>query len=128
MDHVQSVDKGVLVAREPETGKIASFVKWNIQRQTRQEENEDHHNEEFPEYCDSEYLGPYTALTKRKRDKVLDDNTYRYYHVTYLCTDPEFNGRRAASTLLRRVQAKAAAEDAPVIFEAAMNAVSSYQN
>ena len=47
--------------------------------------------------------------------------------MTYLCTDPKFNGRGAASTLLRRVQAEACKENAPVILEATMNAVSFYQ-
>ncbi|KAF4987691.1 hypothetical protein FGRMN_10217 [Fusarium graminum] len=125
MDHVRSGDKGVLVARDPETGKIASFAKWNIQRQPRQEENEDQHDDEFPDFCRRQYLGPYAALTKNKRDKVLGDKTY--YHVTYLCTDPGFQGRGAASVLLRRVQAEAAQENAPVILEATMNAVSYYQ-
>ncbi|CAF3538757.1 hypothetical protein FGSG_09523 [Fusarium graminearum PH-1] len=125
MDHIQSADKGVLVARDPETGKIASFAKWNIQRQPRLGEEEDHDDEEFPDYCRRQYLGPYAALTKSKRDKVLGEKPY--FHVTYLCTDPEFGGRGAGSTLLRRVQAEAAAENMPVILEATMNAVSFYE-
>lgn len=47
--------------------------------------------------------------------------------MTYLCTDPEFGGRGAGSTLLRRVQAEAGAENMPVILEATMNAVSFYE-
>ncbi|KAF5261180.1 hypothetical protein FOXYS1_8143 [Fusarium oxysporum] len=126
MDHVKSVDKGVLVARDPETGKIASFAKWNVQRQPRSRETEEEaDDDEFPDFCRRQYLGPYADLTKSKRDKVLGDKTY--YHVTYLCTDPKFNGRGAASTLLRRVQAEASKENAPVILEATMNAVSFYQ-
>ncbi|KAI1065116.1 hypothetical protein LB507_000938 [Fusarium sp. FIESC RH6] len=124
MDHVQSADKGVLVARDIETGKIAGFAKWNIQRQPRLGE-EDHDDEEFPDYCRRQYLGPYAALTKSKRDIVLGEKPY--YHVTYLCTDPDFNGRGIGSTLLRRVQAQAAAENMPVILEATMNAVPFYE-
>ncbi|OBS19538.1 hypothetical protein FPOA_11264 [Fusarium poae] len=124
MDHIQGADKGVLVARDPKTGKIASFAKWNIQRQPRLGE-EDHDDEEFPDYCRRQYLGPYAALTKSKRDKVLGEKPY--FHVTYLCTDPEFGGRGAGSILLRRVQAEAAAENMPVILEATMNAVSFYE-
>lgn len=47
--------------------------------------------------------------------------------MSYLCTDPKFGGRGAASGLLRRVQTEAAAEDAAVILEATMNAVSFYE-
>lgn len=47
--------------------------------------------------------------------------------MTYLCTDPDFNGRGAGSTLLRRVQAQAAVENMPVILEATMNAVPFYE-
>ena len=75
MDHVQSADKGVLVARDTETGKIAGFAKWNIQRQPRLGE-EDHDDEEFPDYCRRQYLGPYAALTKSKRDIVLGEKPY----------------------------------------------------
>ncbi|KAF5019446.1 hypothetical protein F66182_8554 [Fusarium sp. NRRL 66182] len=125
LDHVQSVDKGVLIAREPETGNAMGFVKWNIQRQPREEEDEDYYEKEFPDCCRREYFGPYAALTKRAREKVIGDGVY--YHVTYLCTDPKFEGRGAASALLARVQAEAAVEDAPVVLEATMNAVSFYQ-
>jgi hypothetical protein len=79
MDHVQSVDKGVLVARDPKTGKIASFAKWNVQRQQRSremEEEEEADDDEFPDFCRRQYLGPYADLTKSKRDKVLGDKTY----------------------------------------------------
>jgi hypothetical protein len=76
MDHVQSTDKGVIVARDPETGKIASFAKWNIQRQPRLGEEEGSDDEEFPDYCRRQYLGPYAALTKSKRDKVLGETPY----------------------------------------------------
>lgn len=77
MDHVKSVDKGVLVARDPETGKIASFAKWNVQRQPRSREMEEEaDDDEFPDFCRRQYLGPYADLTKSKRDKVLGDKTY----------------------------------------------------
>ncbi|KAF4344925.1 gnat family protein acetyltransferase [Fusarium beomiforme] len=126
MNHVNGVDKGILVARDLETRKIASFVKWNIQRQQLQQKDDaESDDDEFPDFCGRQYLGPYADLTKSKREKVLGDKTY--YHVTYLCTDPKFNGRGAASTLLGRVQAEASKENVPAILEATMNAVSFYQ-
>ncbi|RSM20003.1 hypothetical protein CDV31_001082 [Fusarium ambrosium] len=122
MDHVRSENKGVLIARDTDTGSILSFVKWAIHglRQTRSD-----HEDEFPACCRREYLDSYAALTKEARVKVLGDKPH--YHVSYLCTDPKFGGRGAASGLLRRVQAEAAAENAAVILEATMNAVTFYE-
>ncbi|KAM5348723.1 hypothetical protein ACJ41O_008546 [Fusarium nematophilum] len=123
LEHIRSADKGVLIARDTETGKIASFVKWAIQRQTRQGDNEE--PEEFPACCRREYLDSYAALTKDARVRVLGIKPH--YHVSYLCTNPEFGGRGAASGLLRRVQAAGSEEHVSVILEATMNAVSFYQ-
>ncbi|KAF4978789.1 hypothetical protein FZEAL_4903 [Fusarium zealandicum] len=126
LNHVSSSDKKVLISRDTETGRIASFIKWSIQRQIRLRGNEDEsHEEELPACCRQEYIGSYAALTKDARIKVLGDQPH--YHVTYLCTDPDFGGRGAASGLLRRVQAEAAADSMPVILEATMNAVSFYE-
>ncbi|KAF5008466.1 hypothetical protein FDECE_5255 [Fusarium decemcellulare] len=122
-NHIHSSDKGVLIARDAETRRIASFIKWTIQWKTQDSTQE--HEDEFPDCCRREYLDSYAVLTKEARVKVLGDKPH--YHVSYLCTNPEFGGRGAASGLLRRVQAEAAAEDAPVILEATMNAVTFYQ-
>lgn len=46
---------------------------------------------------------------------------------TYICTDPRWAGRGAASLLMRRVQELAAAENLPIVLEATMNAVTFYQ-
>lgn len=46
---------------------------------------------------------------------------------TYICTDPRWAGRGAASLLMSRVQELAAAENLPIVLEATMNAVTFYQ-
>ncbi|KAH7151841.1 hypothetical protein B0J13DRAFT_250040 [Dactylonectria estremocensis] len=126
LDHIADNDKGVLIARNTDTGEIASFVKWNVQRQRRSGDKDGgEHEEEIPECCRREYLDSYAELTKKARRNVLGDGAH--YHVTYLCTHPEWSGRGAASGLLRSVLDKAAAADVPAVLEATMNAVTFYE-
>ncbi|KAF7545890.1 hypothetical protein G7Z17_g8824 [Cylindrodendrum hubeiense] len=126
LDHIADEDKGVLIARNTDTGKIASFVKWNVQRLRRSEDkDEEEHHEEVPECCRREYLDSYAELTKKARRNVLGDRAH--YHVTYLCTHPEWSGQGAASGLLRSVLDKAAAGGEPAVLEATMNAVTFYE-
>ncbi|KAH7013452.1 hypothetical protein EDB80DRAFT_372576 [Ilyonectria destructans] len=124
--HIADDDKGVLISRSTDTGKIASFIKWNVQRQRRPDDkDEEEHDEEIPECCRREYLDSYAELTKKARRNVLGDRAH--YHVTYLCTHPEWSGQGAASGLLRSVLDKAAAAGVPVVLEATMNAVTFYE-
>ncbi|UKZ80965.1 hypothetical protein TrVFT333_008731 [Trichoderma virens FT-333] len=96
LEHLRDGDKGVLVAKDGETGEVG------------------------------EYLDPYAALTERVRNRAVGEEA-AYYHPTYLCTDPRWAGRGAASLLLRKVQDLAAADGLPLVLEATMNAVTFYQ-
>lgn len=95
LDHVRSDDKGVLIARDTDTGKILSFVKWAIHglRQTRSELED-----EFPACCRREYLDSYAALTKEARVKVLGDKPhYREFSLVAELLIEANAGRRVIS-------------------------------
>ncbi|KAL7811452.1 acyl-CoA N-acyltransferase [Trichoderma aethiopicum] len=127
--HLRKDGEGVFVAREEGTGRVVSFVKWLVHRPGRdegKEEEEEEEEEEWPDVARREYLDPYAELTGRVREGVLGRGA-AYYHPTYLCTDPSFAGRGAATLLLKRVQDLAAAEGLPVVLEATMNAVGFYE-
>lgn len=76
LDHIADNQKRcILVARDPETGSIISFVKWLVQRQGVSQD--DHAEEEqLPETCRSELFYSYLALTKDAREEVLGDKSY----------------------------------------------------
>ncbi|KAK7421513.1 hypothetical protein QQZ08_009928 [Neonectria magnoliae] len=193
LDHIAADNKGVLIARDPETGNMAGFVKWNTQRQRRPgDKEEEEHEDKFPACCRQEYLDSYAELTKEARRKVLGDRAYYRKSLTHSLT--RLTGGRSGSvsrsrwaahrgrvrpdnsrvelmhelstvdelrladrarsraqlklnspthlflgpqvadseafldvTLLREVQAKAAADRVPAILEATMNAVTFYE-
>ncbi|KAM0250359.1 hypothetical protein ACHAQJ_008667 [Trichoderma viride] len=118
LEHLRDGDKGVLIAKDEETGNVASFVKWLVHR-PGEEAVVPQVEEEWPEVARKEYLDPYAALTERVRVKVVGEKT-AYYH-------PRWAGRGAASLLLRKVQELATADNLPIVLEATMNAVTFYQ-
>ncbi|KAL7946518.1 hypothetical protein V8C42DRAFT_320886 [Trichoderma barbatum] len=124
LEHLRDGDKGVLVAKDGETGEVVSFIKWLVHRPG--EEGDQPVEEEWPAVARGEYLDPYAALTERVRNRAVGEET-AYYHPTYICTDPRWAGRGAASLLLRKVQELAAADGLGLVLEATMNAVTFYQ-
>ncbi|RFU78117.1 hypothetical protein TARUN_4108 [Trichoderma arundinaceum] len=125
LEHLRDGDKGVLVAKDGETGEVVSFVKWLVHR-PGEEAQQQVEEEVWPEVARKEYLDPYAALTERVRVRAVGEAA-AYHHPTYLCTDPRWAGRGAASLLLRKVQELAAADNLPIVLEATMNAVTFYQ-
>ncbi|UKZ55194.1 hypothetical protein TrVGV298_009012 [Trichoderma virens] len=112
LEHLRDGDKGVLVAKDGETGEVVSFVKWLVHRPG---EGEQQHQveEEWPDVARGGVFGSVCSVDGED--------------PTYLCTDPRWAGRGAASLLLRKVQDLAAADGLPLVLEATMNAVTFYQ-
>jgi hypothetical protein len=80
-DHIANDNMGVLIAQDSDTGKIASFVKWNAQRPNENEEHEP--DENIPECCRREYLDTYAELTKKARRQVLGDQPHYRKSLTH---------------------------------------------
>ncbi|KAK7415279.1 hypothetical protein QQX98_006028 [Neonectria punicea] len=96
LDHIAGDNKGVLIARDTETGKMVGFVKWNTQRQRRPgDKEEEEHEEEFPACCRQEYLDSYAELTKEARRKVLGDRAHYRKSLTHSLT--RLTGKRSGS-------------------------------
>ncbi|CAM1506433.1 Fc.00g060740.m01.CDS01 [Cosmosporella sp. VM-42] len=126
LEHIADNEaKCILVARDRETGKIASFIKWLVQKQKTSEADQAQEEEQWPSSSRKVYANSYATLTTEGRRQVMGDKPH--YHVTFLCTDPECSGRGAATMLLRQVLAKAAADNLPVVLESTMPAVSFYE-
>ncbi|KAJ6437792.1 dihydroxy-acid dehydratase [Purpureocillium lavendulum] len=155
LQQARDAHKGVLVARDADTGEVASFIKWLV-HESGTDESAAKDLEPFSEPCNVQLLNSYGELTERMRKQAMGTKPYcrelishslgrrryafatrrhfRWAHiadatidVTFLCTDPKWGGRGAASTLLRHVQERAAAEGMAIILEATMEGVRLYQ-
>jgi hypothetical protein len=76
LQHLKEEDKGVLIAKDEETGEVMSFVKWLVHRP--EEEEAPQVEEEWPEVARKEYLDPYAALTESVRVRVVGEKTAYY--------------------------------------------------
>jgi hypothetical protein len=68
--HLDDHTKGVLVARDPVSREIVSFIKWEISRpddKTAQPNCE----QPWPESCVLEYLDKYTELAEAAKGKIM---------------------------------------------------------
>ncbi|PNY27458.1 Uncharacterized protein TCAP_02614 [Tolypocladium capitatum] len=124
LQQARDADKGVLVARDAESGAVVSFVKWLVHAAGGGEAAA-RDLEGWSDECGRRFLDSYAELTEGVRRQVMGQRPY--YHVTFLCTDPNWGGRGAASKLLRRVQELAAADGVAMILEATMEGVALYQ-
>lgn len=84
LEHLRDEDKGVLVAKDEETGDVVSFVKWLVHRPGQDEAVE----EEWPAVARKEYLDPYAALTERVRGRAVGEEAayYREFYIPGLAT------------------------------------------
>lgn len=149
--HVEDGSKGVLIAKDDRSKETASFVKWQVHGGKKASIDQPAQAEEWPDSCRTEYLDSYGELTARVRKEVMGDSPYyrmsqftKYdssskatgpagsgltqpADVTFLCTEPNYANQGAASSLLRQVQERAAADGMAVVLESTMNAVTFYQ-
>ncbi|KAK0628952.1 hypothetical protein B0T17DRAFT_488944 [Bombardia bombarda] len=122
-----SSSSGVLVARDPETGVVAGFAKWDattttVKKKTKLEEGE----LRYAEGCRREFLDGYAALAEEAKKRSFGHAT-PCYQLNFVCTDPAYQGRGAGSLLTRTVLDMAAAEGLPVYLESTMVAVPLYE-
>ncbi|KFG85017.1 uncharacterized protein G6M90_00g037340 [Metarhizium brunneum] len=127
-EHIRHSGKGVLIARDPATGDIASFIKWleygpggedTLAPRTAAVEDE------WPEFCGRSILDEYANIAGDIRRRVLGQKGY--FHVTFLCTDPKWGGRGAASALLRELEDMAEDAGKAIVLEGVMSAVPLYK-
>lgn len=80
LEHLRDGDKGVLVAKDGETGEVVSFVKWLVHRPGEQEQVEE---EEWPDVARAEYLDPYAKLTERVRNRAVGEEAAYYREFVF---------------------------------------------
>lgn len=80
MEHIQQANKGVLIARDPATGDVASFVKWleygpggEVSLLTPTATTTE---DEWPEFCGRGILDEYTVIAAEARKRILKERGY----------------------------------------------------
>jgi hypothetical protein len=76
VEHTQDASKGVLVARDDESGEIASFVKWLVHRPSGDGKAKPDEEVAWPEGCRVEYLDSYGKMTAEVRERVMVGQPY----------------------------------------------------
>ncbi|KAK0708233.1 hypothetical protein B0H67DRAFT_495469 [Lasiosphaeris hirsuta] len=115
---------GVLVARDPETGGVASFAKWDSPSHPENVKLESG-DLQYSEGCSREFLDGYVALAEEAKARSFGDKAC--YRLSFVCTDPANQGQGAGRLLTRRVLEMAAADGLPVYLESTEVAVPMYE-
>ncbi|KUI69319.1 Mycothiol acetyltransferase [Cytospora mali] len=115
---------GVLVARHPQLHDIISFIKWDLPVL------EGHFEEGIQDFkwsdgCCQKYLDEYAFLAEQAKQRAIGD--LLCYRVTFVCTDPRWQGHGAGSVLTRKVMGEARAIGMPVYLESTLEAVKMYE-
>jgi len=115
---------GVLVARDNETGTIVGFAKWESPFHREDVKLESGDLQEV-QGCRREFLDRYVALAEEAMARSFGNKAC--YRLSFVCTDPEYQGLGAGYQLTRRVLDMAAADKLPVYLESTEIAISMYQ-
>lgn len=123
-DVIRDPATGILVAQDPETGKVAGFVRW-----TSPSHPEDIKLEsgdlQYLEGCRREFLNEYTSVAEAAKERSVGDKPC--YRISFVCTDPTYQGRGAGTLLTRKLLEMAERDDLPVYLESTKVAVPMYE-
>ncbi|KAK4134855.1 hypothetical protein BT67DRAFT_283488 [Trichocladium antarcticum] len=102
---------GVLVARDPATGTIAGFAKWDSPVHPADGALESGDLRDL-EGCRREFLDGYASRAAEARRRAFVDEG-PCYSLNFVCVDPAYQGQGAGSLLTREVLGMAAADGLP---------------
>ncbi|KAK4241769.1 acyl-CoA N-acyltransferase [Achaetomium macrosporum] len=122
-EQLQNAASGVFVARDPDTGLIAGFMKWDSPSHPEDVKLESG-DLRYLEGCRREFLDGYAALATEAKSRCFGDEPC--YRLNFVCTDPGYQGEGAGSLLTRKVLEMAAADGLPVYLESTEVAVQLY--
>ncbi|KAK3333778.1 hypothetical protein B0T19DRAFT_459222 [Cercophora scortea] len=138
-----AASEGVLAARDPESGVIAGFAKWDCCRAAPSQQlgkaSSAGGGRGVPatkleagelrdvEGCRREFLDGYALLAEEAKKRNFGGVERECYQLAFVCTDPAYQGQGAGKLLTRKVLDMAAAEGVPVYLESTMMAVSLYE-
>lgn len=117
---VQSPDKALMVVRDSETGRIVSFAKWDLPAP------EKHHADvQWPEGCRKRLIDEYYEKAEAARKRAVGDGPC--YFLSFVGSDPEYQGRGLGKKLIEWGLAKAKSENIPAYLDSTIPASKVYQ-
>ncbi|OIW24855.1 hypothetical protein CONLIGDRAFT_684761 [Coniochaeta ligniaria NRRL 30616] len=118
---------GILVARDPITNDIVSYARWDDPPSGGGQDGAKLETGELRNLkgCRREFLERYAALAGETKKRAVGDTPC--YHLTFVCTDPMFQGLGAGTLLTRHILMKAKADRMPVYLESTLDAVHMYE-
>ncbi|KAL2016842.1 hypothetical protein VTK56DRAFT_2917 [Thermocarpiscus australiensis] len=123
-DQLRDPPSGVLVARDPKSGVIVAFAKWDSPSHPEDVKLESG-DLRYLQGCRREFLDGYASLAAEAQKRSFGD--LPCYRLSFVCTDPAYQGQGAGSLLTRKVLEMAAAEGLPVYLESTEVAVPMYE-
>ncbi|KAK3292699.1 uncharacterized protein B0H64DRAFT_329042 [Chaetomium fimeti] len=124
LEQLRNAASGFLVARDPETGVVAGFAKWDSPSHPEDVKLERSDLRDL-EGCRREFLDDYASLAEEAKKRCFGEQVC--YCLNFVCIDPAYQGQGAGSLLTRKVLGLAAADGLPVYIESTGVAVSMYQ-
>ncbi|KAL2162062.1 hypothetical protein VTH06DRAFT_7847 [Thermothelomyces fergusii] len=122
-EQLRDPSSGILVARDTETGVITGFVKWNSP--SHPEVKLERGSLRDIEGCRPELLDRYVALVEEAKKRCFGDQPC--YSISFLCTDPAYQGQGIGTLLTRKVLELAKTDKLPVYLESTEVAMPIYQ-
>ncbi|GAB1315814.1 N-acetyltransferase domain-containing protein [Madurella fahalii] len=123
-DRLRNPTSGFLVARDPEAGTIAGFVRWDSPSHPEHVKLESGSLRNL-EGCRREFLDEYSSRAAEAKRRSFCDNPC--YCLSFVCVDPLLQGRGTGSLLARKVLEMADADGLPVYLECTEVAVPMYE-
>ncbi|KAK0659175.1 hypothetical protein QBC41DRAFT_308014 [Cercophora samala] len=124
LDEIRDPVSGVLVARDGPAGPVTGFVKWTSPshpQDVKLEKGDIVHLEA----CCRRFLDEYASLAEQAKERSVGDKPC--YRLSFVCTDPEYQGRGVGTLLTRTVLELAKEDNLPVYLESTDVAVSIYE-
>ncbi|RDL42058.1 Amidase signature enzyme [Venustampulla echinocandica] len=122
IETTETARKAVLVVRDSEAnGQIISFAKWDLPGVLQDPKSHVLWHEDVRQ----EYLEDYLGLAGAAKDRVIGDAAC--YRLTFIGTDPAFQGRGAASLLTEWGLSRSKRDNIPIYLESTTTALPLYR-
>ncbi|KAK4171845.1 hypothetical protein QBC36DRAFT_198413 [Triangularia setosa] len=124
LDEIRDAASGVLVSREGPAGPVTGFVKWaspSHPQDVKLERGDIVHLEG----CCRRFLDEYASLAEQAKERWFGDKPC--YRLSFVCTDPGYQGRGIGTLLTRKVLEMADVDNLPVYLESTDVATSIYE-
>ncbi|KAL2150798.1 hypothetical protein VTH82DRAFT_7361 [Thermothelomyces myriococcoides] len=123
-EQLRDPSSGVLIARDPGTGVISGFAKWNSPSHPEKVKLESG-SPTAVEGCQRKFLDRYVELAEKAKRRCFGDQPC--YSISFVCTDPAHQGKGVGTLLTQKVLELAMRDRLPVYLESTDVAIHMYR-